>query len=74
MARREKVLTGVLMSCVMALALSGFFTLTRIGLAPGWVSGWASGFASAWPVALVLSMTVARPVGLVAGRLAALLP
>ncbi|MEP2783223.1 MAG: DUF2798 domain-containing protein [Pseudoruegeria sp.] len=60
---KEKIITGILMSLVMAFALSGFFILTKMGFAQGWQLAWFKGFISAWPVALVLSMLIGRPVG-----------
>lgn len=62
MTKKVKIISGVIMSGVMAAALSGFFTVTKMGLAPGWQAAWGMGFVSGWPIALILSMFIARPV------------
>jgi hypothetical protein len=70
MDKKINIISGVIMSAVMAVALSGFFTLTKMGFVPGWGQAWAMGFASAWPLALILSMLIAKPVRKVATVLA----
>ncbi|HDZ81707.1 MAG TPA: DUF2798 domain-containing protein [Roseobacter sp.] len=62
MNKKVKIISGVIMSGVMAAALSGFFTVTKMGLVPGWQAAWGLGFVSGWPIALILSMLIARPV------------
>ncbi len=62
MTKKVKIISGIMMSGLMALALSGFFTMTRVGFVPGWQAAWLQGFVAGWPVALVLSMIIARPV------------
>ncbi|MEO9894821.1 MAG: DUF2798 domain-containing protein [Paracoccaceae bacterium] len=66
MNKKVKMISGIIMSGIMAVALSGFFTLTKIGFAPGWQSAWGVGFITAWPIALGLSVLIARPVRLLA--------
>lgn len=50
------------MSGVMAAALSGFFTMTKMGFVPGWQAAWGIGFVTGWPFALILSAVIAKPV------------
>lgn len=70
--KKEKIITGLLMSLVMAISISGFFTLMRIGLAPDWYVAWAKAFAASWPVGLVLSTLIATPISRLSARLAAI--
>ncbi|MDX1342299.1 MAG: DUF2798 domain-containing protein [Reinekea sp.] len=70
MDKKVNIISGVIMSALMAIALSGFFTLTKMGFVPGWGLAWAKGFMSAWPLALLLSMVIAKPVRSLAMRLA----
>lgn len=70
MDKKVNIISGVIMSALMAIALSGFFTLTKMGFVPGWGLAWVKGFMSAWPLALVLSMVIAKPVRSLAMRLA----
>lgn len=71
MSVKEKIIMGMLMSLCMALALSCYFTLTRLGFQQGWHLIWMKTFVSAWPVAFVTSSLLAKPVSVLAHKMAA---
>lgn len=70
MNKKVNIISGFIMSALMSVALSGFFTMTKMGFEPGWGLAWVKGFVSAWPLALALSMVIAKPVRVLASRLA----
>lgn len=69
-SRRQQIVTGVLMTTVMALALSGFFTLLRVGVTPAWPALWGKSFLMGWPVGCAVSALAAGPVRRLAARIA----
>ncbi len=74
MEKKVAILTAVLMSCFMALVLSGVFTFLSFGATLAWASAWLNGFAIAWPLALALVLIFGRPISKLAERLAGATP
>ncbi len=69
-SKKKQIITGILMTTVMALTLSGFFSLIYMGFTLEWVGVWARNFAMGWPVGFIVSLIAAGPVQRLAGRLA----
>ena len=68
--RRIGLLTGLMMSSAMSLALSGFFTFLAVGLSPMWPLAWGRSFLLGWPIAFALAAVLAGPIRRMAMRLA----
>lgn len=69
--RKIGLLTGLMTSGAMSLALSGFFTCLAVGLGPEWPPAWGRSFLLGWPIAFALAAVLAEPIRHAAMRLAA---
>lgn len=52
---RIAILTGAMMSFVMSLFFSGFFTLLALGPGAAWLAAWLRGLAIGWPLGFLLA-------------------
>lgn len=54
------ILAQLLISFLMALAMSGIMSAMAMGLSVEWLSMWPRQFVTAWPIAFVLSLLATR--------------
>jgi Protein of unknown function (DUF2798) len=58
-ARYAPICFAGIMSCLMALLMSGLLTAINVGLNAAFVFRWFKGFAIAWPIAFILVLVLA---------------
>lgn len=60
MDKTTVILAQLLISLLMALAMSGIMSAMAMGLTAEWLSIWPRQFLTAWPIAFVLSTLASR--------------
>lgn len=67
--KRTLFVAQVLITCMMALLMSGIMSLIALGPSELWLKNWPKQFIIAWPIAFVLTMFVSRFAFFLASRL-----
>lgn len=67
---RIALFTGLLMSFVMSLFFSGFFTFLALGPGTAWLMAWAKGLIIGWPLGFLLAWLAGPGIRRLAYRLA----
>lgn len=70
--KKQQIITGVLMTTGMTLAMSGLFAVIHVGFTPKLPIIWATNLLVGWPVGFVVSTLIAGRVQRIAAWLASL--
>lgn len=58
MQKKTMILTQVIMTCLMAIAMSGIMTFIALGPTALWLSVWLKSALIAWPIAFALGAII----------------
>ncbi len=63
------LLMSAMMSLAMSLFFSGLFTFLAFGASAEWLVSWARGFAISWPLGFAVASLIGWPIRMLALRL-----
>ncbi|WP_422374238.1 DUF2798 domain-containing protein [Roseibium sp.] len=63
----HRLVTSVVMSGFMSIALSGVFTFLEFGMGLAWLTAWGASILIAWPLAIGLDLVFGASVRALAG-------